>query len=89
MRYTYRYVATSVTGVAGISKETTGHRIEAKCYIEGLGDCKSVLKVCFDNEKRIGRCYRQTASVNDLPFVGNTLLCLKESLKKRKVARDH
>lgn len=47
MRYTYRYVATSVTGVAGISKETKGHRIEAKCYVEGLGDCKSVLKVCL------------------------------------------
>lgn len=44
-RYTYRYVATSVTGVTGTTNQTTGLRIEAKCEIEGLGQCEHMLKV--------------------------------------------
>ncbi|XP_068740726.1 uncharacterized protein [Montipora capricornis] len=44
-KYTYRYVATSLTSVTGTSSEKTGHRIEAKCSIEGLGDCRNILRI--------------------------------------------
>ena len=44
-RYTYRYVATSVTGVTGTTNQTTGLRIEAKCVIEGLERCRNFLRV--------------------------------------------
>ena len=45
-RYTYRYVATSVTGVNGTTNQTTGLRLEAKCEIEGVGECQNLLRVC-------------------------------------------
>ena len=45
-RYTYRYVATSLTGVNGTTNQTTGLRLEAKCDIEGFGKCQNLLRVC-------------------------------------------
>ena len=46
-RYTYRYVATTVTGVTGTTNQTTGLRIEATCEINALADCRRSLWVCY------------------------------------------
>lgn len=46
-RYTYRYVATTATGVTGTTNQTTGLRIEATCEINALADCRRSLWVCY------------------------------------------